>query len=84
VHAHRGEWAEAERLAREAVAKAHETDSPRYQANAYCDLAEVLEAAGRRDEALAAWQEALDRYERKGIVPLVRRVRERLAALEPA
>jgi class 3 adenylate cyclase/tetratricopeptide (TPR) repeat protein len=84
VHAYRGEPAEAERLAREALAKAHETDSPRYQADAYCDLAEVLEVAGRRDEALAAWQEALDRYEHKGIVPLARRVRERLAALEPA
>ena len=32
----------------------------------------------------AAWQEALDRYERKEIVPLARGVRERLAALEPA
>jgi tetratricopeptide (TPR) repeat protein len=83
VRAHRGEWAEAERLAREAVAKTRETDSPRYQASADCDLAEVLEAAGRRDEAIAAWHEALDLYERKGIVPLARRVRERLAALEP-
>jgi hypothetical protein len=44
----------------------------------------VLEAAGRRDEAVGAWREALDRYERKGIVPLVARVRERLASLEVA
>jgi hypothetical protein len=44
---------------------------------------EVLEAAGRRKDALAAWQEALDRYDRKGIVPLARGVRERLASLEP-
>ena len=43
----------------------------------------MLEAVGLREEAIAAWQEALDLYERKGIVPLVRRVRERLAALEP-
>jgi tetratricopeptide (TPR) repeat protein len=83
VSAHRGEHAEAERLAREALTHAHRTDSPKLQADAYCDLAEVLEAAGRRDEAIAAWQEALDRYERKGIVPLADRVRERLAALEP-
>ena len=43
----------------------------------------MLEAAGRRDEAIAAWHEALDRYERKGVIPLARRVRERLASLEP-
>jgi hypothetical protein len=42
----------------------------------------VLEAAGRRDDATAALREALDRYERKGIIPLVRRVRERLAAIQ--
>jgi hypothetical protein len=44
----------------------------------------VLEAAGRREDAITAWQDALDRYERKGIIPLARRVRERLAALQPA
>lgn len=53
------------------------------QGNALFDLAEVLEAAGRRDEAAAALREALDRYERKPIIPLVRRTCERLAALEP-
>jgi tetratricopeptide (TPR) repeat protein len=84
VHAHRGEWAEAERLASEAVEKTRMTDTPRFQANAYCDLAEVLEAAGRRDEALAAGHEALELYDRKGIVPPARRVRERLASLQPA
>jgi hypothetical protein len=51
-----------------------------YQGNAVFDLGEVLDAAGRREEAVAAWQEALDRYERKGIIPLSRLVRERLAA----
>ena len=34
------------------------------------------------DNAIAAWQEALDRYERKQIIPLARRVRERLDACE--
>ena len=43
----------------------------------------VLEAAGRRDEADEDWREALDRYERKEIVPLARRVRQRLAELQP-
>jgi tetratricopeptide (TPR) repeat protein len=55
-------------------------DSLAWQADAWCQLAEVLEVAGRRDDAIDAWREALDRYERKGIIPLARRVRERLAA----
>jgi tetratricopeptide (TPR) repeat protein len=82
VAAHRGDYSDAERLAREAVAQSHKTDSPEYQGGAYFDLARVLEAAGRRNEAAAAWSEALDRYERKGIIPLARRTRERLAALQ--
>jgi class 3 adenylate cyclase/tetratricopeptide (TPR) repeat protein len=84
VSANRGEHAEAEALAREAVAHVSATESPKLQADAYCDLAEVLEAAERREDAVAAWQEALERYERKGIIPLARRVRERLAELKPA
>jgi tetratricopeptide (TPR) repeat protein len=81
VAATRGEHADAERLAREGLARIHETDVLAYQGDAFCDLAEVLEAAGRREEAIAAWQEAIERYERKGIAPLVGRVRERLASL---
>jgi tetratricopeptide (TPR) repeat protein len=84
VHSARGEHAEAVRLAQEALDWWSQTDSLVRQGEAHCDLARVLEAAGRRDEAVGAWREALDRYERKGIVPLVARVRERLAALEPA
>jgi class 3 adenylate cyclase/tetratricopeptide (TPR) repeat protein len=83
VRSSRGEHADAERLAREAVDWAERSDSPSNQGDCYVVLAEVLEAAGRRDDALSAWREALDRYERKGIVPLVRRVRERLASLQP-
>ena len=79
----RGRHAEAEQLVREALEWASRSDSPVLQGEAHCDLAEVLETAGRRDEAIAAWREALDRYERKEIIPLARRVRERLAALEP-
>ena len=54
------------------------------QGDALCDLAEVLEAAGRRDEAVAALREALERYKRKQIIPLARRTAERLAILEQA
>ena len=59
-----------------------QTDSLRGQADAYCDLAQVLEAAGRIDEAAAAYREALVLYDRKQIIPLARRTRERLAALQ--
>ena len=82
VYSARGQHAEAERLAREAVDLSLRGDSPLKQGEALSDLAEVLEAAGRRDEAAAALREALDRYERKPIIPLARRTRERLAALQ--
>jgi class 3 adenylate cyclase/tetratricopeptide (TPR) repeat protein len=84
VHSARREHEDAIRLAREAVDWFSRTDSLLRQGDAQCDLAEVLEAAGRRDEAARAWREALDRYERKQVVPLAARVRERIAALEPA
>ncbi len=80
----RGQHAEAEQLAREAVAWAERTDGLRLHGDALSDLAEVLDAAGRREEAIAAWKEALDRYERKEVIPLAGRVRERLDALQPS
>jgi class 3 adenylate cyclase/tetratricopeptide (TPR) repeat protein len=80
----RGEHATAESLAREALSWAMRSDSPVRLGEVYEDLAEVLEAAGRRDEAIEAWREALDCYERKEIVPYAARVCERLAALQPA
>jgi tetratricopeptide (TPR) repeat protein len=84
LQSHRGEHADAERLAREAVEWMGRSDSPYNQGYCLSILGEVLEAAGRLEEAVAAWQEALDRYERKQVIPCARRVRERLAALEPA
>jgi class 3 adenylate cyclase/tetratricopeptide (TPR) repeat protein len=83
VHSARGQHVEAERLAREAVDFSLQSDSPLYQGESLSDLAEVLEAAGRRDEAAATLREALACYERKPIIPLARRTRERLAALQP-
>ena len=79
VLARRGEHAEAERLAREAVAIGEGTDSLIGQGDANADLAEVLSLAGKRDEATAALQHALERYERKEHLVLVQRTRERLA-----
>ena len=66
VLARRGEHAEAERLAREAVAICEETDMLDAQGDAYADLAEVLLLGGKADEAAAALEQALERYERKG------------------
>ena len=77
VHAHRGELAEAERLAREAVAASEQTDSLDDQCLALWDLAEVLAAAGRLDEAAAALEQALDRCRRKKNLALAAQVRQR-------
>jgi class 3 adenylate cyclase/tetratricopeptide (TPR) repeat protein len=82
VHSARGHHAEAELLAREAVDLSLRSDSLFYRGNAYSDLAEVLEAAGRRDEASAAFREAIECYERKEVIPLARRTRDRLASLQ--
>jgi hypothetical protein len=84
VHASRGEHAEAERLAREAVGLWEQTDALYLHGDALSDLAEVLEAAARRDEAVTALRAALDCYDRKRIIPLARRTRERVATLEQA
>ena len=81
VHAQRGEYAEAERLAREAVAHGEPTDFLTSQGDALCDLAEVLAAAGRVEEAAEAYEQALDRYGRKKNLAMVAQVEPRLEAL---
>jgi class 3 adenylate cyclase/tetratricopeptide (TPR) repeat protein len=83
VNSARAQHREAEQLARDAVDWIERSDALPRQGDAYCDLAQVLEAAGNRHEAIAAWHEALDRYQRKQILPLVHRVREQLSALRP-
>jgi tetratricopeptide (TPR) repeat protein len=80
VLARRGELAAAERFAREAVAIASRTDYLENRALAHADLAVVLEAAGRRDEARAELERAVDFCEQKGIVPFAARYRAALAA----
>jgi hypothetical protein len=59
IVAARGEHQAAEQLAREAVAKAADSDFLEVQADAGLTLAEVLAAAGRIDEATVVAQEAL-------------------------
>ncbi len=81
VLARRGETSEAERLARQAVAIGEETDMLDAQGDAYADLAEVLLLAGQPDEAAAALEQALERYERKGNLVSAGHARARLAEL---
>jgi class 3 adenylate cyclase/tetratricopeptide (TPR) repeat protein len=79
ILARRGEADEAERLARDAVTLAEDTDFLDTAGDTLMDLADVLEAAGRADDARAAREAALDRYERKGNVMLSERARRALA-----
>ena len=79
--ARRGELEEAQVLAREAVAIGEETDMLDTQGDAYADLGEVLILAGKRDEAAAAFEQALERFERKGNLVSAERTRARLASV---
>jgi tetratricopeptide (TPR) repeat protein len=78
VLASRGEFDEAERLARESISIVEGTDMLDRQGDAHAALAEVLTLAGRTGEAAAALKDALDRYERKGNMVMAARTRERL------
>jgi class 3 adenylate cyclase/tetratricopeptide (TPR) repeat protein len=80
VLARRGEQAEAEQLAREAVAIAEKTDLIDDHGDALADLAEVL-ILGDRTEAVSPLEQALDRYERKGNLVKAERTRAKLDSL---
>ncbi len=82
--ARRGEHAQAERLAREAVAIGEETDMLDLQGDAYADLAEVLLLTGKPDRAAEALQQAIERYERKENRVSAQRMQTRLAELRDA
>jgi class 3 adenylate cyclase len=81
VLARRGRHADAERLAREAVAMGDEIQWLNGQAHAYADLAETLALAGKTAAARDALRQALDRFERKGNLVEAERVRVKLAEL---
>ncbi|HWM14345.1 MAG TPA: BTAD domain-containing putative transcriptional regulator [Gaiellaceae bacterium] len=81
VAAARGEAEEGERLARDAVERARGTDYLDLQGTALAALAEVLERAGRAEEAAAHADEAARTFERKGNVVSAGRARELAAAL---
>ena len=82
VLSHRGEHDPALALADEAVAINGATDYLAWQAESDEVRGMVLAAAGRFDEARKAYGRALERFERKGVIPAVHRVRGRSAALE--
>jgi hypothetical protein len=54
------------------------------QGDTYADLGEVLLLTGKPDEAAAALEQALERYERKGNLVKAQRVQARLAELQAA
>jgi tetratricopeptide (TPR) repeat protein len=81
VHARRSRFDEAERLARESVALAESSDFLIAHADAVADLSEVLELAGRMDEAARAIEDATELYESKGNSLAAATCRERLRAL---
>ena len=83
VLAHRGDHAEALRIAGEAVAIGARTDMLNAQADAYAELGEVLALAGREQEAGESLDAALRRYARKENLVMAERMRARLAAPEP-
>jgi class 3 adenylate cyclase/tetratricopeptide (TPR) repeat protein len=81
VLARRGQYGEAERLAREAVEIIDQSEALNWRAAVFSDLAEVLAAAGRADEAAAELEQAIDCYERKQNLGMVAQMRPRLDAL---
>ena len=72
---------EAELLAREAVEIQEQSEALNWHAEGLCDLAEVLAAAGRADEAAGAFEQALVLYERKRNLAMIAQVRPRFEAL---
>jgi predicted ATPase/class 3 adenylate cyclase len=77
----RGQLAEAEELARAAVALAARTDFLNQHGDALLELAAVFTKAGRTPEARAAVGEALGLYERKGNLISMARARQQLERL---
>ena len=74
-----GNHAEAEAAARVGVAIMATTDYLDYHADALVDLAEILHAAGRQDEALDALRAGLDLYHRKGATFVADRTERQIA-----
>jgi tetratricopeptide (TPR) repeat protein len=81
IFARRGDFEAGETLVHKAVEIGRGTDDPRSLADCLLDLAEVLELAGRSEEAIPLAEEALGLYEKKGILPSIEQAKARLARL---
>ncbi|MGE5273366.1 MAG: AAA family ATPase [Verrucomicrobiota bacterium] len=81
VHMSRGSLNEAEEHAREALAAAADSDMPNFKGDSLVQLADILAASGRPDEATAAYAEALELYEQKENLVAARRVAQAVEAL---
>ena len=79
ILARRGELAEAERMARDAVALAERTDFLNHRAEAHVVLGTVLGQKDRSEQARDALAVALSLYERKGNLVAAAQVRAALA-----
>ena len=77
-----GSLAEAEDHARVALAAIADWDHSNIKGDSFVQLAEVLQAAGRAEEAVAAYSEALALYEQKENLVAAERVAGSLALLE--
>jgi hypothetical protein len=80
--ARRGDFEDAEHLARDATDRAARTDYLELRAEASADLADVLRLANRPSEAAAALDEAIGLHEQKGNVVEARRLRSLLAGIQ--
>lgn len=83
VLAVRGEFDEAEPLARGAVQMLEDAENPNGQGGVRMDLAQVLRMAGKPADAEHAAREALEFYERKGNRPSSDATRAFIAELVP-
>jgi Flp pilus assembly protein TadD len=81
VLAQPGEFVEAEQLAREGVDIVKQTDWHLHREEAFAALGEVLELAGRADEARAVYEQAIEAFELKGSLPDVEATRQRIEEL---
>lgn len=84
IQAKRGDTASAEAIARQAVDLARKTDHLHEEAMALLGLADVLDLAGRPNEAIPLVKEAKALYELKGNVVMAERASARLADLAMA
>ena len=75
IRARRSQPAEAEALAREAVARVEKTDLLNTQGDTLADLAEVFVLVGRRTEAAEVLGQAAEVFERKGNLTSLDKVR---------